>query len=76
MSKQVDEQIKEVAQVRCVTEVGAKSCMAVATNQPGFSACQFNLRLLLRRQKGQGSPEGLAATSLAKRAKYLVALPK
>lgn len=48
--------------------------MAVATNQPGFSACQ--LRLLLRRQKGQGSPEGLAAASLAKRAKYLVALPK
>lgn len=50
--------------------------MAVATNEPGFSACQ--LRLLLRRQKGQGSPEGegLAAASLAKRAKYLVALPK
>lgn len=74
MSKQVDKQIKELAQVGCVTEVGAKCHMAVATNEPGFSACQ--LRLLLRRQKGQGSPEGLAAASLAKRAKYLVALPK
>lgn len=50
----------------------------MATNSQVFSA--YQLRLLLRRQKGQGWAErvreGLAAPGLAKRAKYLVALPK